>query len=164
MPTSTSFLPCVINLILFRHDLFLPNSAVIFCHSQISLICLIYVSLPNLYFYNIRSMFLKVLNKVDTNRLYKPKLFTIGLLPFVKLLELLAIDHSSSVRRIIFVSQWLKFSHVLVVLQLAWVCTSPQFSWITRFGLAPFPGCQGSRGIVPNGPASSVVSFQGLKC
>ena len=44
---------------------------------------------------------------------------------------------------------------------------SSQLSWITRSGLAPFPGCQGSFGIVPNGPAGSVVSFnirQGLKC
>ena len=100
-------------------------------------------------------------------RLYKPKLFIIDLLPFAKLLELLAIDHSSSERRIIFVPRWLKFSHVLVVLQLAWVRTSPQLSWITQSGLAPFPGCQGSCGIVPNGPAGSVVSFnirQGLKC
>ena len=41
-------------------------SRVFFYHSQI-LICLIYLSLPNLYFYTIRSMtmFLKVLNKVN---------------------------------------------------------------------------------------------------
>ena len=66
VPTSTSFLPSVTTLILFRHDLFQLNSAVIFCHPQISLICLIYPSLPNLYFYTIRSItvFLKVLNKV----------------------------------------------------------------------------------------------------
>ena len=79
-------------------------------------------------------------------------------------MELLAIDHSLSVRRIIFVPWWLKFSHVL---QLAWVRTFPQLSWITRSGLAPFPGCQGSCGIVPNGPACSVFSFnmrQCLKC
>ena len=100
-------------------------------------------------------------------RLYKPKLFIIDLLPFAKLLELLAIDHSSSKRRIIFAPRWLKFSHVVVVLQLAWVRTSPQLSWITQSGLASFPGCQGSYGIVPNGPAGLVVSFnirQGLKC
>ena len=38
-----------------------------FCHSRISLIYLIHLSLPNLYFYTIRSiaMFLKVLNKVN---------------------------------------------------------------------------------------------------
>ena len=44
-----------------------PNSTVFFCHSRISFICLIYLSLPNLYFYTIRSltMFLKVLNKVN---------------------------------------------------------------------------------------------------
>ena len=74
--------------------------------------------------------------------LYKPKLFIIDLLPFAKLLELLAIDHSSSKRRIIFAPRWLKFSHVLVVLQLAWVRTSPQLSWIAQSGLAPFPGCR----------------------
>ena len=42
-----------------------------------------------------------------------------------------------------------------------------QLSWITWSGLAPFPGCQGSCGIVPNGPTGSVVFFnirQGLKC
>ena len=77
---------------------------IFFSHSQISLICLIYLSLPNLYFYNIRfMMFLKVLNKVDIERLYKPKLFTTDLLPFAKLLEFLAVDHSLSERRIIFV-------------------------------------------------------------
>ena len=38
-----------------------------FCHSSISLICLIHLSLPDLYFCTIRSitMFLKVLNKVN---------------------------------------------------------------------------------------------------
>ena len=45
--------------------------------------------------------------------------------------------------------------------------TSSQLSQITQSGLAPFPGCQGPCGIVPNGPAGSVASFsicQGLKC
>ena len=37
--------------------------------------------------------------------------------------------------------------------------TSLQLSWITRSGLAPFPRCQGSCGIVPNGPAGLVISF-----
>ena len=43
----------------------------IFCHSQISLICLIYLSLPNLYFCTIKFMimFLKVLNKVNIKAL-----------------------------------------------------------------------------------------------
>ena len=47
------------------------------------------------------------------------------------------------------------------------MCTSLQLSWITQSGLAPFPGCQGSCGIVLNGPAGSVVSLnihQGLNC
>ena len=43
---------------------------------------------------------------------------------------------------------------------------SPQLSWTRQSGLAPFPGCQGSCGILPNGLADSVVFFnirQGLK-
>ena len=62
-------------------------------------------------------MFFNVLNKIDIRELYKPKLFlVIDLLPLAKLLELLAIDHSSSDRRTIFIPRWLKFFHVLVVL------------------------------------------------
>ena len=43
--------------------------------------------------------------------------------------------------------------------------TSSLLSRITGSGLAPFLGCQGSCGIILNGPAGSVVSFnirQGL--
>ena len=62
-------------------------------------------------------MFLRVLNEVKFERLYKPKLFLIiDLLPFAKLFELLAINHSSSERRIIFIPWLMKLSHVLVVL------------------------------------------------
>ena len=64
-----------------------------------------YLSLPNPYFYAIRSIkiFLKVLNKVNSECLNKPRLFlTIELLPFAKLLELSAINHGLSERRIIF--------------------------------------------------------------
>ena len=61
-------------------------------------------------------IFLKVLNKVNIRGLYKPKLFIIDLLPFAKLLKLLAIDHTSPERRIIFVPWLLKFSLGLVVL------------------------------------------------
>ena len=46
-------------------------------------------------------------------------------------------------------------------------CALSRSCWTTRSGLAPFPGCQGSCGIVPNGPAGSVISFsmrQGLVC
>ena len=78
-------------------------------------------------------------------------------------MELLAIDHSLSERKIIFVPWWLKFSHALVVLQLAWVRTSPQLSWITRSSLAPFPGYQGSCGIVPNQSTGLVVSFNNVR-
>ena len=60
----------------------------------------------------------------------------IDLPPFAILLVLLVINHSSSERRNFFVPLWLKLSHVLVVLQLTWMCTSPQSSWITRSGLA----------------------------
>ena len=116
-------------------------------------------------------MFLKVLNKVNfriSESLQKPRLFLIiDLLPFAKLLELLAINHSSSKRRIIFVPRLLEFSHVMVALELAWVCTSMQLSWISQSGLALFPGCQGSCGIVPDGHADSVISFnihQVFKC
>ena len=60
----------------------------------------------------------------------------IDLPPFAILLDLLVINHSSSERMNIFVPWWLKLSCVLVVLQVAWVCTSPQLSWIMRPGLA----------------------------
>ena len=58
-----------------------------------------------------------------------------------KLLELLTLNHSLSERRIIFFLGW----------------SSPmslQLSWIMPSSLAPFPSCQHSCGIVPNGPAS----------
>ena len=62
-------------------------------------------------------MFFNVLNMVISKGFQKPKLLLIiDLLPFAKLLELLAIDHSSSEKRIIFVPRFLKFSHILVVL------------------------------------------------
>ena len=62
-------------------------------------------------------MFFNVLNMVISKGFQKPKLLLIiDLLPFAKLLELLAIDHSSSEKRIIFVPRLLKFSHVLVAL------------------------------------------------
>ena len=44
---------------------------------------------------------------------------------------------------------------------------SLELSWIIQSGLAPFPGSQGSSGIVPNRPASLDISFnicQRLKC
>ena len=62
-------------------------------------------------------MFLKVLNKVISQPLHKRKLFLIiDLISFAKLLELLAINQSSSERRIIFVLWLLKFFHVLIAL------------------------------------------------
>ena len=106
------------------------------------------------------TLFLKVLNKYVSERLQAPKLFLIiDLPPLEKLLELLAINHSSSKRRIIFGHWLLNFSDVLVVLELAWVRTSRQFSWIARSGLAPFPGYKGSSGIVKNGPVGLILTF-----
>ena len=71
------------------------------------------------------------------NIIYKNKLFYyIDLLPFTNLLELLVINHSSFEGKNIFVPRWLKVSHVLVVLQLAWLCTLPQLKWIWRSSLA----------------------------
>ena len=64
------------------------------------------------------------------------------------------MNHSSSKGKIIFVPRLLKFSHVLFVLQLAWMRTFPQFSWIMHSSLAPFPGCQDSCVKVPNGAIS----------
>ena len=138
-----------------------------FHHLWILLICLMYLSLLNLYFYTIRSMtiFLKVVNRVNLEYLLKPKLFLIiDLILFAKLMELLAINHCLSERRIIFAPWLLKFSHVVLVIQLAWVRTSLQFSWIMRSSLVPFPGCQDSCGIVPNGRAGSISLYirQGL--
>ena len=61
-----------------------------------------------------------------------------------KLLELLAINHSSSGRRDIFVLWLLKIFHALVILHFAWVHTSPQLSWTTRSDLATISRCQAS--------------------
>ena len=77
----------------------------------------------------------------------------IELPPFAILLELLVINHSSPERRNIFVLQWLKLSRLLVVLQLAWVHTSPQLSLITQSDLAlclALDRVSGTCGIVPN--------------
>ena len=154
-------------------DLFLPNSAAIFCHSQILLICLINLSLPNLYFYTtIRSMaiFLKVLNEVNIRALIKSKpkfLIITDSLSFAKLLQLqslLLIIVCPKEASFFILSCW---SSLKFWLKLAWVCTFPQFSLITRSGLEPFPGYRGSCSIVANGPPGLVVFFnirQGLKC
>ena len=76
-----------------------------------------------------------------------------------KYLESLSINNSSCESWVIFVPWLSKLSHVLVVLQLAWAHISPQMSWITLSGLAPSPGCQGSCGTIPNGPARTVIFF-----
>ena len=79
--------------------------AVFFCHSQTSFICLRYLSLPNLYFNTIRSMtmFLKVLTKFQSNYTNLNYFLLLTYSCLQKPLELLAINHSLSKRRIIFV-------------------------------------------------------------
>ena len=99
-----------------------------------------------------------------SERLCKPKLFLIiDLLPFAKLLELLAIDHSSSERRIIFV-EVLSCSGCFITCMGAHV---PAAELDNAIWFSILSGCQDSCGIVPNGHAGSVGSFnicQGLKC
>ena len=157
MPT-TSFLPGVVT-----HDLFLPNSAVIFCHSWIALVCLIYLYLPNLYFYTIRSMmFLKVLSKVDIREFILTQIISYyWLTPVCKTVRV-GLKGGS----FLFLGGW--SSPMFWLFYNLHECALPtQLSWMTRSGLAPCPGCQGSCGIVPNGPVASIVSFnihQGLKC
>ena len=116
-----------IQKVYFKHDFFLLKDRIpaLFLSFQniinlFDIYIYIYIyTLLNLYFYTTRSitMFLKVLNKVNfrvcTHTL---KFFIIDLLPFAKLLELLGIHDSLCERRIVFVHQLLKFSHVLVVL------------------------------------------------
>ena len=62
-------------------------------------------------------MFLKVLNKVNIRALIQTYIVSYyRLTPICKLLELLAIDHGLSERRIIFAPRLFKFSYVLVAL------------------------------------------------
>ena len=61
-------------------------------------------------------MFLKILNKVNNRALKQTQIIVYYCLQFAKLFELLATDHSSSERRIIFDLRLLKFSHVPVAL------------------------------------------------
>ena len=137
VPTSSSFHPY-----LFRPATFFPpNSTVVFCHSQISLICLIYLSLPNLYFCTIRSIiiFLKVLNKVNIRTLIQPKIvsyywltpicITYGVISYWSQFVWKEDHFCSSVVEVVSCSGCFKNS---------WLCTSPQLSWITRSGLASF--------------------------
>ena len=78
----------------------------LFCHSKISLICLIYLSFPNLFLYHqIHNNVFESSKEGKFQSAYRNRLFLIiDLLLFAKLLELLAINHSSSERRIIFCS------------------------------------------------------------
>ena len=85
-----------------------------------------------------------------TQALHKPKLFRI--IANSRSQNSWSYNHSLSKRIDISFPQLLKLSHVLVVLQLVWVQTSPQFSPITRCNLAPFSAFQGSCGINSNGP------------
>ena len=138
-----------------------------FCYSWISLIWHIFPCQFYIFITLDPWLFLKVLNKVKSEYLHKPEsLLIIDLLPFAKLLELLAINHSLSERRTIFVSQLLKFVVFWLFYNLHG-CALP-CSWLDNaIWFSTLPGCQGSCGIVPNGPADLVVSFnihQGLKC
>ena len=136
------------------------------------LICLIhlYSFLPKsiLLYYQILNSVFGILSKVYFGVLAETKLLLmIDLFPFAKLLELLPVNNSSSEKRDIFVPRLSKLYHVLLDLQLAWVRTSPQLSWIRRSIFAFVPGCQGSYGIVPNRSAGLVIFHnirQGLKC
>ena len=121
----TSFCTRFVNSMLF----FLPTVTLEY-HSFYML------SLPNLYFYTrFWTMFLKV-TYTNLNCL----LLYYWLTPVRKFwLESLAINHSSSEINYIFLPDGLlKLSHVLLILQHAWVRTFRHLHWITRFGLAPF--------------------------
>ena len=63
-----------------------------------------------------------------------------------KLLELLTLNHS--------LSKGGSFFSLVEVLPWSSPMKSLQLSWIMPSSLAPFPSCQHSFGIVPNGPAS----------
>ena len=63
-----------------------------------------------------------------------------------KLLELLTLNHS--------LSKGASFFSLVEVLPWSSPMKSLQLSWIMPSSLAPFPSCQHSFGIVPNGPAS----------
>ena len=56
-------------------------------------------------------------DSVSGDSLTRPEKTYIDSLPFVNLLELLVINHSSSESRNIFVPPWLRVSRVMVVLQ-----------------------------------------------
>ena len=164
VPTSTTFLPYVLKPYSFqtwpfstklrRYFLSLPN-----------IICLIYLSLPNLCLCIIRSMtmFLKVLNKVSNFRaLFTNLNYFVSLLALVrKILGVITINQSLSERGITF---FLPCSGCFIT------CMGAHFPAVAldnAIRFSTFPGCQGSCGIVPNGPAGSVVSFnisQDLKC
>ena len=68
--------------------------------------------------------------------LHKPRWFLIiDLLQFVKLLELLAINWSSSERRIIFAPRLLQFSHVLVITCMVAHFPAVELNKVIRFSI-----------------------------
>ena len=76
--------------------------------------------------------------------------------------KLLTLNHISYEKRDIRVLRLLKLSHIL----FCRTCMSVHFpvvGWITQSGLGSFQGCQGSYGIIPNGPAGSVISFNNAR-
>ena len=155
VPTSTSFLPCVVFLILFRHQLFLLNSAVFFCHSQLFLMCLLYLSLPNLYFYTIRftTVLLKVLNKINISAYTNVNYF----------LFLTYFRSQKSWSYYLLIIVCLKGGSILILgcwSSLIYCCFTPcmgacfhavELDNAIRF--STLSGCQGSCGIFSNGPA-----------
>ena len=109
------------------------------------------------------TMFLKVLNKVSNFRaLFTNLNYFVSLLALVrKILGVITINQSLSERGITF---FLPCSACFIT------CMGAHFPAVAldnAIRFSTFPGCQGSCGIVPNGPAGSVVSFnisQDLKC
>ena len=124
VPTSTYLYPSIKTPDSFQAWLFFT---VFFYHSRVSSTCLMYfaliyfldiffdIFLAKSIFYTIKfmAMFLKVLNKVQfraTTQTLIVSFIIIDFLLFAKPLELVAINNSSSERRIIFVPRSLKFS------------------------------------------------------
>ena len=121
VPTSTSILTCVVTPDFFqtwpfsterRNSYFFVTPK---CHYLVNVILWqIYIFIPLDPW-----LFLKVLNKVNFRAFTQTKVISYyWLIPVLltKLLQLLAINHSLSERRIIFVTRLSKFFYVLVVL------------------------------------------------
>ena len=107
-------------LVVFRHDLFLPNGRIpsIFSVTPEYHLFDISFSTEFILYHKSLTMFLKVLNKLNFRVLTSTQnTFYYWLTPFCKINyeELLTAHHSSSEGRDVFVHQLLKLSNVLVV-------------------------------------------------